>query len=115
MSESDKTGDELDLMHADLDQPRPDWSYAEWEAYRLRRENDELRTELARLAGPKEAHLHALRWATAVGALGAELALAIALSGVIAIVLWVAFAANTLGILAYGLTMSEWREAHPKK
>jgi len=74
-----------------------------------------LRTELERVTSPKEAHLHALRWASAVGALGAELALAIALSGIVAIVLWVVFAANTLGILAYGLTMSEWRDAHPKK
>lgn len=114
MSGSDKPGDELDLVHPDLDQPGPDWSYAEWEAYRLRRENEELRGELDRITGPREAHRHALRWAAAVGSLGAELALAIALSGTVAIIFWVVFAANTLGLFAYGLTLSEWRDAHRK-
>lgn len=115
MSEIEKPNDELDLARLDLDQPGPDWSYAEWEAYRLRRENDELRGELDRLTGPTEAHRHALRWATMVGALGAEFALAIALSGTVAIVLWVVFAANLLSLFAYGMTMSQWRDARRGK
>lgn len=115
MSDSNDTGDELELVRLDLDQPGPDWSYAEWEAYRLRRENDELRAELDRVTGPGEARRHALRWAATVGAIGAEFALAIALSGTVAIILWVVFASNILGLLAYGLTMSEWRDAHRAK
>lgn len=108
MSETRQPEHALDHVSLDLEQPRPDWSYAEWEAYRLRRENDELRAALERASSPREGHRHALRWAMVAGAVGAELALAIALSGVIAIVLWVVFAANTLGLMAYGLTMDNW-------
>lgn len=110
MSDTKEPDRELDRL--DLDQPRADWSYAEWEAYRLRRENDELHAELERISGPREAHRHALRWAVVTGAVGAELTLAIALSGVISIILWVVFAANTLGLVAYGMTMDEWRSSH---
>lgn len=115
MSETKGPDRAVERMGHDLDQPRPDWSYAEWEAYRLRRENDELRADLERVSSPREGHRHALRWALVAGVVGAEFALAIALSGVIAIVMWVVFAANTLGLVAYGLTMDNWNSTHRGK
>jgi hypothetical protein len=48
-----------DVLSADQ-KPVSEWSYAEWEAYRLRGENEELRRQLEQAVSPAEAHRHAL-------------------------------------------------------
>ena len=103
------------LDRFDADKPVTEWTYAEWEAYRLRCENEELRSQLAEMTGPKEAQLHALRWALIVGAVGVEFVLAIALSGIVSLALWTIFAAHILGLITYGFTMDEYRSAAAKQ
>lgn len=99
----------------ELDKPSADWSYAEWEAYRLRGENEELRAQLAELTGPRHVQQHALRWAGVVGLAGVELALAIASSATLSIILWAIFAAHILGLIAYGLTMENYNSSKAKR
>ncbi len=92
-----------------------EWSYAEWDAYRLRGENEELRRQLEQAESPTEAHRHALRWALLAGSTGAEFALAIALNGTLSVVFWVIVAAQFLAMVAYGFSMSEYRDRERKK
>lgn len=104
----------LDTVSAD-GKPVAEWSYAAWEAYRLRTENEELRRQLEEAESPAEAHRHALRWAVLAGSTGAEFALAMALSGTVSVVFWVIFAAQIVAMVAYGFSMSEYRERQEKK
>jgi len=91
--------------------PVTEWSYVEWEAYRLRCENDELRAEVAKMTGPKEAQRHAIRWSLIVGMLGVDFVLALALTATLSIVFWVLFAAEAIGLIAYGLIMDNYRSS----
>lgn len=100
---------------AELEKPSADWSYAEWEAYRLRGENEELRAQLAEMTSPRQAQWHALRWAGIIGLAGVELALAIATTGTLSIILWAIFAAHILGLAAYGITMDNYRSSLSKR
>jgi hypothetical protein len=104
----------VDTVSAD-GKPVAEWSYAEWEAYRLRGENEELRRQREQAESPAEAHRHALRWAVVAGSTGAEFALAMTLSGTLSVVFWVIFAAQVLGMIAYGLSMSQYREREQHK
>ncbi|HEX3811807.1 MAG TPA: hypothetical protein VHX59_03115 [Mycobacteriales bacterium] len=103
---------ELHPIHGD--KPVTEWSYLEWESYRLRCENEELRAKLDETTSPREAQLHAIRWALIIGSVGVEFALAIALSATLSIVFWTLFAAETLGLMAYGLVMDEYRSSRKR-
>lgn len=102
------TSDEAAILG--VDKPFAEWSYAEMEAYRLRGENEELRRKLARVESPAEAHRHAMRWAVLLGSVGAEFVLALVLSGTASTIFWVIFAAQLVALVAYGFSMSEYRD-----
>jgi hypothetical protein len=94
--------------------PSPDWTNAEWDTYRLQLENADLRDQLDRLRGPNAARRHALNWALIMSTVGVIFVLAIVLPSPLGTVCWTLFAADVLGLAAYGYVMEEHRSREKK-
>jgi hypothetical protein len=94
--------------------PSPQWTAAEWDAYRLQLENADLRDQLEHLRGPNAVRRHALNWALIMSTVGVLFVLAIVLPTPLATVCWALFAADVLGLAAYGYVMEEHRSREKK-